>query len=67
MILANNYSAGFYYTLLREHPGIITFLQPDFTIQFQSASFYTYTGRQPEETVGDNFLQICTPSTCSPW
>jgi PAS domain S-box-containing protein len=66
MILANNYSAGFYYTLLREHPGIITFLQPDFTIQFQSASFYTYTGRQPEETVGDNFLQILHPLDVQP-
>ena len=66
MILANNYSAGFYYTLLREHPGIITFLQPDFTIQFQSASFYAYTGRQPEETVGDNFLQILHPLDVQP-
>lgn len=66
MILANNYSAGFYYTLLREYPGIITFLQPDFTIQFQSASFYTYTDRQPEETVGDNFLQILHPLDVQP-
>jgi PAS domain S-box-containing protein len=66
MILANNYSAGFYYTLLREHPGIITFLQPDFTIQFQSASFYAYTDRQPEETVGDNFLQILHPLDVQP-
>ena len=66
MILANNYSAGFYYTLLRENPGIITFLQPDFTIQFQSASFYTHTNREPEETVGDNFLQILHPLDVQP-
>jgi PAS domain S-box-containing protein len=66
MILANNYSAGFYYTLLREYPGIITFLQPDFTIQFQSTSFYTYTDHHPEETVRDNFLQIVHPLDVHP-
>jgi|GEM_PF-338693 len=66
MILANNYSAGFYYTLLREYPGIITFLQPDFTIQFQSASFYAYTDRQPEETLGGNILQILHPLDVQP-
>lgn len=66
MILSNNHPASFYYTLIRESPGIITFLHPDFTIQFHSASFYASTECQPEETLGDNFLQILHPLDVQP-
>ncbi len=66
MILSTNHPASFYYTLIRESPGIITFLHSDFTIQFHSASFYACTDYQPEETLGENFLQVLHPLDVQP-